>query len=74
MNPQYRVLTFRFSTTIHYQLKTLFRLRFWFGKIGEKRYFALIFVGATKLWITLWFMLLVYYKFNIQGANHICPK
>ncbi|MCT8784725.1 hypothetical protein KZ367_10055, partial [Glaesserella parasuis] len=24
-------------------------------------------LGTPKLWITLWFMLLVYYNFNIQG-------
>ncbi|MDY5421956.1 hypothetical protein, partial [Actinobacillus porcinus] len=26
-------------------------------------------LGTLKLWITLWFMLLVYYKFNIQGTG-----
>ncbi|MDE3955650.1 hypothetical protein NUS47_11360, partial [Glaesserella parasuis] len=26
-------------------------------------------LGTPKLWITLWFMLLVYYNFNIQGNN-----
>ncbi|WP_214645187.1 hypothetical protein, partial [Glaesserella parasuis] len=31
-------------------------------------------LGTPKLWITLWFMLLVYYNFNIQGANYISPK
>ncbi|WP_214645684.1 hypothetical protein, partial [Glaesserella parasuis] len=25
-------------------------------------------LGTPKLWITLWFMLLVYYNFNIQGT------
>ncbi|MCI5764826.1 MAG: hypothetical protein MR034_10440, partial [Actinobacillus porcinus] len=28
-------------------------------------------LGTLKLWITLWFMLLVYYKFNIQGTGFI---
>lgn len=32
-------------------------------------------VGAVKLWITLWVMLLVYYKFNIQEADRcVRPK
>ncbi|MDO9700288.1 hypothetical protein, partial [Glaesserella parasuis] len=26
-------------------------------------------LGTPKLWITLWFMLLVYYNFNIQGIG-----
>ncbi|MDP0380162.1 hypothetical protein Q7X53_11610, partial [Glaesserella parasuis] len=26
------------------------------------------------LWITLWFMLLVYYNFNIQGTHCVCPQ
>ncbi|MDO9699725.1 hypothetical protein, partial [Glaesserella parasuis] len=30
-------------------------------------------LGTPKLWITLWFMLLVYYNFNIQG-NIILSK
>ncbi|WP_214645068.1 hypothetical protein, partial [Glaesserella parasuis] len=28
-------------------------------------------LGTPKLWITLWFMLLVYYNFNIQGIGTI---
>ncbi|MDY5420489.1 hypothetical protein, partial [Actinobacillus porcinus] len=31
-------------------------------------------LGTLKLWITLWFMLLVYYKFNIQGTLCECPR
>ncbi|MCT8550920.1 hypothetical protein Q7Y95_04565, partial [Glaesserella parasuis] len=30
-------------------------------------------LGTPKLWITLWFMLLVYYNFNIQGINKKLP-
>ncbi|MCT8776523.1 hypothetical protein KZ340_10910, partial [Glaesserella parasuis] len=30
-------------------------------------------LGTPKLWITLWFMLLVYYNFNIQGTHCVCP-
>ncbi|MCT8592693.1 hypothetical protein KZ418_08335, partial [Glaesserella parasuis] len=30
-------------------------------------------LGTPKLWITLWFMLLVYYNFNIQGTHYVCP-
>ncbi|MCT8673622.1 hypothetical protein KZ349_06320, partial [Glaesserella parasuis] len=28
-------------------------------------------LGTPKLWITLWFMLLVYYNFNIQGTPRL---
>ncbi|MCT8827624.1 hypothetical protein KZ401_02930, partial [Glaesserella parasuis] len=30
-------------------------------------------LGTPKLWITLWFMLLVYYNFNIQGTPRLVP-
>ncbi|WP_214645264.1 hypothetical protein, partial [Glaesserella parasuis] len=31
-------------------------------------------LGTPKLWITLWFMLLVYYNFNIQGTHSACVR